>query len=71
MIVTVLNYQTGETYFYKSPFHNYDCNNDSIQKWLYDEYGYRKNEISFMVTENLNYYIDPKISKTKINIINE
>ena len=61
----------------KSPdgthFYNYTRNLDShsIETWLKETYNHQEDEISWMSTEDLNYYIDPNIYLNLIKPINE
>lgn len=68
MIITVLNYNTGSTHFY-----NYSGNLDShsIETWLKETHNHQEDEISWISTEDLNYYIDPNIYLNLIKPINE
>ena len=68
MIINVLNYNTGEVYFYN---YNGDSDSEAIELWLKDTYGYNEDEIAYMSSKDLKYYIDPNIPLNKIKPINE
>lgn len=69
MIITVLDYNIGNICYYK--YNSDDCSNEAVLNWLIKTYGYREDDISFMITKKLQYYIDPSITKNEIDILNE
>lgn len=68
MIINVLNYNTGEVYFYD---YNGDSGSKAIESWLKEKYNYNIDEIAYMSSEDMKYYIDPNIFLSNIKPINE
>ena len=69
MIISVLNYNTGEINFYNYTRQNQS--NEAVMSWLKYTYNYKEDEISFMTTSTVRMYIDPRIRSDKFTLINE
>ena len=68
MIINVLDYCTGTVNFY---YYEGDSDSEVIESWLRETYGHQEDQISWMSTKDLKYYIDPKIPLINIKPINE
>ena len=55
MIINVLDYCTGTVNFY---YYEGDSDSEVIESWLRETYGHQEDQISWMSTKDLKYYIE-------------